>query len=210
MKAFLVSIILHIIILGVIYLNGGFEPVESSDDRKINPQEVVQEVKTREKSVPIKDSKKRVLNEKEKEDLIVKTLDNQKKQYDRMTPSQKHRSLDHQLDQLDNVDGSILEVVTLEVLKLMDSKEPSMESKEVASKKTGFDPESSFFTDVTRCPTGIQVSMEDKHGNKSSYIIDKKDVTEDDLALLKLYEKSKNNKALKIILDSFIKHYQNK
>ncbi|EDM26068.1 hypothetical protein LNTAR_04441 [Lentisphaera araneosa HTCC2155] len=209
MKVFLVSIVLHIIVLGLIYLNGGFEPVESSENRRVNPQEVAPEVKAREKSVPIKDSKKRVLDEKEKEELIVKTLDNQKKQYDRMTPSQKHRSLDHQLDQLDGVDGGILEVVTLEVLKLMDSKEPSMESKGL-SKKTGFDHESSFFKDVAPCPTGIQVSMEDKHGNKSSYIIDKKDVTEDDLALLKLYQKSKNNKALKIILDSFIKHYQNK
>jgi hypothetical protein len=212
MKAFVVSIVLHLVILGVIYLKGGFEPVESRAVQATQEEQAVRAPMPKEESIEIKESKNKVLNDQEKKDLIVSKLKAQEKQANRMTPTQKHRALDSQLSQLDGVDGGVLELLTLEVLKLTDtgSGEKELVEETASVNKKIFDHNSSFFTDVIRTPKGIKVSMEDKFGNQSSYLIAKEDVTEDDLALLKLYEKSKNNKHLKIILDSFLKHYQGK
>lgn len=213
MKAFVVSIVLHLVILLVIFLNGGFEPVETKEIQEVAREQAAHSEPPSPKTLEIKDSKKRTLNNQEKKDLIVEKLKAQEKQASRMTPIQKHRALDSQLSQLEGVDGGILELMTLEVLKLMDADpEPKAEVQVATGKvsKQTFNHSSSFFSDVVRCEPGIRVSMEDKFGNKMSYIIEKKDITEDDMALLKLYEKSKSNKHLKVILDAFIQHYQAK
>ncbi|WDE98050.1 cell envelope integrity protein TolA [Lentisphaera profundi] len=209
MKALVFSLFLHLAIIGFIYLKGGFEPVVNTSndlrqkEQPSNPHEV--------SKVPrVKNQQGERLTQKKKEELITDSLAQQKKELDRMTPVQKHRALDSHLEQLESVNGGALELLTMEVLKLLDGEGPvtRVENESVSVKV--YDHESSFFTNVERRPEGLRISMQDRNANKLSYIIENKDITEDDLALLKLYDKSKDNKHLKLILETFAKYYNTK
>ena len=209
MKALVFSLFLHLAIIGFIYLKGGFEPVVSTS-HDVGKSELLSTPDEVAKIARVQDEKGERLTQKKKEELITGSLERQKKELDRMTPVQKHRALDSRLEQLDSVNGGALELLTMEVLKLLDGESSKASVGKTNVSVKAYDHESSFFTNVERRPEGLRISMQDRNANTLSYIIENKDITEDDLSLLKLYDKSKGNKHLKLILETFTKYYNTK